>query len=258
MAAPDRISAGREDARLNHTGMHAFSDSAKVGSRRLTRKLGCLRMSLAFPVYTRGERIADAIVHIAAVGCAVVAGVVLLAVAVPGGAAQLAALGLYVFGVVAGFGFSAAYNLVSSPRAKAILRRFDHAAIFLMIAGSYTPFAAIAIGGLWGAVLLSAVWVVAIGGVILKLALPGRFERLSIALYLALGWAILPAMGPVVEALSGASLVLLLVGGGLYSLGVVFHLWHRLPYHNAIWHGFVLAAAVCHYIAVMRDGALRY
>jgi hemolysin III len=215
-------------------------------------------MSLTFPSYTRGERIADAVVHVLGVGMAVIAGAVLLAVAVPGGGAQLAALGLYVFGVVAGLGFSAAYNLVSSPGAKSILRRFDHAAIFLMIAGSYTPFAAIAIGGFWGAVLLSAVWVVAIGGVALKLALPGRFERLSIVLYLMLGWAILPAMGPVIDALSGASLVLLLVGGGLYSLGVVFHLWHRLPYHNAIWHGFVLAAAVCHYIAVMRDGALRY
>jgi hemolysin III len=215
-------------------------------------------MRLPFPVYTRGERIADAIVHVAAVGAAVIAGVVLLLVAVPGGATQLVALSLYVFGVVTGFGCSAAYNLVSSPRAKAILRRFDHAAIFLMIAGSYTPFAVIAIGGLWGVVLLSAVWLVALGGVALKLFWPGRFERFSIVLYLMLGWALLPAIVPVIEALSGASLVLLLVGGGLYSLGVVFHLWHKLPYHNAIWHGFVLAAAVCHYIAVMRDGALRY
>jgi hemolysin III len=215
-------------------------------------------MTLTFPRYTRGERIADAILHVAGVGMAVIAGAVLLAVAVPGGAAQIAALSLYVFGVVAGFGFSALYNLVSSPRAKAILRRFDHASIFLMIAGSYTPFAAIVIGGFWGAVLLIAVWIVALGGVALKLGLPGRFERLSIVLYLMLGWAILPAMGPVTEALSDASLVLLLVGGGLYSLGVVFHLWHKLPYHNAIWHAFVLAAAVCHYIAVMRDGALRY
>ena len=215
-------------------------------------------MSLTFPMYTRGEWIADAVVHVLGVAMAVIAGVVLLAVAVPGGAAQLAALGLYVFGVVAGFGFSAAYNLVSSPRAKAILRRFDHAAIFLMIAGSYTPFAAIAIGGFWGVALLSAVWIVALCGVAMKLTFPGRFERLSIVLYLMLGWAMLPVMGPVIDALSGASLVLLLVGGVLYSLGVVFHLWHRLPYHNAVWHAFVLAAAICHYIAVMRDGALRY
>ena len=106
--------------------------------------------------------------------------------------------------------------------------------------------------------LLSAVWVVAVCGVAMKLTLPGRFERFSVALYLMLGWAILPVMGPVIDALSGASLVLLLVGGVLYSLGVVFHLWHRLPYHNVVWHGFVLSAAVCHYIAVMRDGALRY
>lgn len=215
-------------------------------------------MSFSFPDYTKRERIADAIVHVVSIGLAVIAGVVLLVVAVPGGAAQLAALGLYVFGVLVGVICSALYSLVSSPGAKAILRRFDHAAIFLMIAGSYTPFAAIVIGGLWGTVLLSAVWVVALGGVVLKLAWPGRFERLSIVLYLMLGWAILPAMGPVVEALSGASLVLLVVGGLLYSFGVVFHLWHKLPYHNAIWHGFVLAAAVCHYIAVMRDGALRY
>ena len=114
----------------------------------------------------------------------------------------------------------------------------------------------IAIGGPWGTGLLIFVWSVALGGVALKLLWPWRFERLSVLAYLLLGWCIVVAFDPLTAAVSVAGIALLVAGGVLYSLGVIFHLWTRLPYQNAIWHAFVLAAAVCHFSAILGDVAL--
>ncbi len=161
------------------------------------------------------------------------------------------ALALYGMGLLAMFGFSAGYNMVDRPDWKQILRRFDHAAIFLMIAGTYTPIMLIGVGGARGYALLALVWAVALMGVALKLAAPRRFERISVVLYLALGWSILAVMEPLISALSVPALVLIVIGGVVYSFGVAFLVWRRLPYHNAIWHGFVLVAAGCHYAAVL-------
>jgi hemolysin III len=120
-----------------------------------------------------------------------------------------------------------------------------------MIAGTYTPFLAIAIGGGWGTGLLVFVWTVATAGVVLKLLHPGWLETLSIAAYLLLGWTILVAIDRLITAVSLPALILLAAGGILYSIGVLFYRWHRLPYQRAIWHGFVLAAAACHYFAIL-------
>jgi hemolysin III len=128
--------------------------------------------------------------------------------------------------------------------------------IFVMIAGTYTPLALCRIGGAAGIGLLLYVWLVAIAGAALKLCFPRRFERVSIFLYLALGWSALPMLPQMTAALSATALVLIWTGGILYSIGVVFHLYRRLPYHNAIWHSLVLTAASCHYAAVMIDVAL--
>jgi hemolysin III len=160
-------------------------------------------------------------------------------------------LGVYGAGLVAMFACSAGYHLIRKARAKEIFRRLDHAAIFVMIAGTYTPFALLNMGGAWGIGLLSAVWAIALIGVVMKLALPRIFERLSVPLYLAQGWAVLVAIKPLVAAVPTLALVLIGVGGVLYTIGVLFHLWDRLPYHNAIWHGFVLVAAGVHYAAIL-------
>ena len=148
------------------------------------------------------------------------------------------------------FACSAAYNLTWHPNWKEALRRLDHAAIFVMIAGSYTPFSLAVIGGTWGWALFAVVWAVAALGVALKLFLPRRFERAAIVLYLAQGWSVLVVVEPLAAALSTPALSLLVAGGAIYTLGVVFHLWRSLPYHNAIWHGFVLAGSVTHFIAI--------
>jgi len=204
--------------------------------------------------YTRPERIADAIVHAFGVTAAAIAAAVLLGFAIAAGRAdRIVAAAIYGFGLLATFGFSAAYNLCPTPVWKERLRRCDHAAIYLMIAGTYTPLALVAIGGATGIALLAAVWTVAFAGLVLKLGWPRRFERLSLVLYLALGWCGLFALGAIIRALPVTALILLLLGGLLYTVGVGFHVWERLKYQNAIWHGCVLSAAACHYAAVVQS-----
>jgi len=182
---------------------------------------------------------------------AVVAAAVLLYRAVGAGeATAVAAAAIYGLGLICTFGFSAAYNLTGESRWKDVLRRCDHAAIYVMIAGTYTPFTLVNIGGLAGHGLLALVWSVAALGLALKVFWPHRLSRLSVGLYLALGWAGLVAAGPLFAALPGVALGFLIAGGVLYTVGVAFFAWQRLSFQNAIWHGFVLAAACCHYVAV--------
>lgn len=205
-----------------------------------------------FPQYTLRERVADGCVHIVGVTASLVALTALLVIGVKSQVTLWAAsLAIYGCALVAMFGCSAGYHLVIRPRVKEILRRLDHAAIFLMIAGTYTPFVLIKMNDAWGFGLLAVVWTIAAIGIALKLLAPRYLEGLSIVLYLIQGWAVLAAWQPLVAAVPGWVVVLLITGGALYTVGVVFHLWHRLPYQNAIWHGFVLSAASCHYAAVI-------
>ncbi len=203
------------------------------------------------PSYTRGERIADAIIHVLGLAAAPAA-CIALALAAPTEPGAAVALGLYAAGLVAMLACSALYNLTPPGPRKALLRRFDHAAIFVMIAGTYTPIAVLAIGGTWAWALLGLVWTGAVGGVALKLIGPMRLERLSVIAYLVLGWVGLAALHRLLAVLPVTDFVLLAAGGALYSVGVLFHLARRMPYHNAIWHGFVLVAAACHFAIVLR------
>jgi hemolysin III len=209
------------------------------------------------PIYGRGEKIADRCVHYAGLVAAVLGSVVLIvAAAERERALTIVSVGIYGAGLLGMIGASALYNLAEPSRRKEWFRRLDHAAIFLMIAGSYTPFTLVRMGGGWGHGIAIFVWLVAVTGIALKLLYPHRIERLSILLYLALGWAILVAIGPLLDAVPLPAIVMLAIGGLLYSIGVVFHLWRRLPYHNAIWHAFVLAATGCQWVAVL-DGVVR-
>jgi hemolysin III len=207
--------------------------------------------------YSRAERIADAVIHVIGVPTGIAALVSLLWIAAYQDSAKiLIASGIYGAGIVAMLGFSAAYHLTSHAPWKEILRRLDHAAIYIMIAGSYTPFALVKLEQSWGIGLLSVVWGIALVGVVMKLSFPRRFERLSIVLYLLQGWTILIAVEPLLDAVSLSGVVLLGIGGLLYTIGVVFHLSGRLPFHNVIWHALVLAAASCHFAAVLNEVVL--
>jgi hemolysin III len=210
------------------------------------------RASVPYPrLESTSEWRVDAVVHVVGLICGLAACAILAIVGWPNeDAAVLLSLAVYGAGLLAMLGCSALYNLADGPR-KALWRRLDHAAIFVMIAGTYTPFLVIAIGGAWGTGLLIFVWTVAAVGVVLKLLDPGRLETLSIAAYLSLGWTILVAIDRLIAAVSLRAFVLLAAGGILYSVGVLFYRWHRLPYQRAIWHGFVLTAAACHYFAIL-------
>jgi hemolysin III len=151
---------------------------------------------------------------------------------------------------------SAVYNLWPVGGAKEWLRRFDHAAIFIMIAATYTPFAVNRLGPPSGAVILALVWFGATAGVALKMLFPRRFEAASVCLYVGLGWLIVTVIRPLAAGVAAADFRLLMAGGLVYTAGVLFYLVERLPYHKAIWHGFVLIAVVLHFAAVAGEFAV--
>jgi len=163
---------------------------------------------------------------------------------------------VYSICLVAMLGCSAAYNLAFNTSRREFLRRLDHAAIFLMIAGTYTPFTTCRLPGAWAIGMTTAVWTGAASGAVLKLICPHRVEQVSTVAYLALGWIILVGIKPLLSSVDVQTAVLIGVGGLLYCIGTVFHLWQKLPFQNAIWHGFVLVAASCHYAAILHGVVL--
>jgi len=204
---------------------------------------------------TAAELAADGAIHVLGLCLGLPAAIAVVAAAA-GAPGQLAPVALYAAGLAAMFGCSAAYHLLRASRRREWLRRFDHAAIFAMIAGTYTPFT-LRLERAWAFGLTAAIWSIAALGIALKLWRPRRVSKMtrgsiSVVLYLALGWIGLVALGPFMASLAPSTLALLAAGGVIYSAGVVFHLWERLPYQNAIWHGCVLVAAAVHYLAVLR------
>lgn len=221
------------------------------------------RMAPTFKAYTPAERFADGAVHILGVIASVIAVTVLIVLAaVWQDAATIASVSIYGAGTVAVFAISAAYHLTPPSPAKAVLRRFDHAAIFVKIAGTYTPLALIVISGTLGETLLWMVWAIAAVGVAMKLWGWQIWDKrsgeiISVLLYLAQGWLVVWAIGPLTEALTGAELILCMLGGGLYTVGCAFYLASRMPFNNAVWHLFVLVASSCFYVAILKAVVLR-
>ncbi|HUO89248.1 MAG TPA: hemolysin III family protein [Rhizomicrobium sp.] len=199
-------------------------------------------------VYSHIEHRADAAVHVLGILFAINASLWLLWHVT--GLSVAISVFVYCLGLLAMICFSAAYNLAPHGPSKQILRRLDHAAIFIMIAATYTPFAVNRLGAPYGGIILGAIWLSASFGVAMKLLFPRRFEIASITLYLAMGWLIVTVIQPLHAAMAGVDFWLLMAGGIVYSAGVAFYVIDRIPYHKAIWHGFVLVAAVLHFSAV--------
>lgn len=210
--------------------------------------------SRAIREYSRIEHHADAVVHVLGVLFAINASLWLLANVT--GLDVVVSVTVYCMGLLAMTGFSAAYNMTPHHRpSKQVLRRFDHAAIFIMIAATYTPFAVNRMGYPAGDVILIAIWLTAMAGVTMKLAFPGRLERLSIAFYLVMGWMVVAVLKPLSASMAAVDFWLLIAGGLVYSAGVIFYVWDRIPFHKAIWHGFVLVAAILQFSAVAAEFA---
>lgn len=202
--------------------------------------------------YDPHEILADGIVHLLGIVLSVVAVLVLLGLtAVYANSTQMVSVAIYATGLVAMLTISASYNLWPVSPAKWLLRSVDHSAIFVLIAATYTPFLAQIHDRFIGVALLIGVWSVAAFGIGLKIFMPGRFEKLSLGLYLALGWSGVVAYDSLSSSLPSTTMWFIVAGGLLYSFGVIFHAWQRLRFQNAIWHSFVLLAAACHYTAVL-------
>ena len=204
-----------------------------------------------FPRYcTPHGRLVDKLIHIAGLTFAVFGGGVMLAFAFRNTHCQTLAIAVYAFGFVAMLAASMAYSFSDAPR-RALMRRLDHAGIFLMIAGSYTPFTTHVLSGAWAWGMTIAVWTIAGLGILSKLFLRDLRESLSVALYVALGWIVVIAAGPIIKGLAWPVLALLLAGGVLYTVGVIFHIKEHWPYARPIWHGHVLVAACLHWLAIL-------
>jgi hemolysin III len=202
--------------------------------------------------YDQVELIADGVVHAIGVSAGLVAATVLVVLtAIYANAVDIVAVSVYVAGLLSMLVVSATYNLWPVSPVKWKLRRFDHSAIYVLIAATYTPFIIAMKDNLFAIALLVGVWGVAVFGIVLKLRYPGRFDVLAVLLYLALGWSGVTMYDSAVAVMPKMVVGCVLAGGILYSLGVIFHSWRSLRFQNAIWHGFVLLGAAFHYTAVL-------
>ena len=200
----------------------------------------------------RLEEAANVLTHGIGVLAALTAAATLIPLAaIRGSASQVVGTSIFVATLVTLYLASTAYHAARTPHLKARLKVVDHAAIYLLIAGTYTPFTLGALGGGWGWSLFGVIWGLAAAGVVFKIFTTGRFRAVSTLLYVAMGWLVIVAVGPLVRQVAWTTMAWLLAGGLAYTVGTAFYLARRLPFGHAIWHLFVLAGSLCHAVAVV-------
>jgi hemolysin III len=202
--------------------------------------------------YSTAEEIANSITHGIGIVLAVAGLGVLTAFAGKlGNAWHVVGCSIYAATMILLFTASTLYHAIPMPRAKSVLQVLDHSAIYLLIAGTYTPFTLVNLRGPWGWTLFGVVWGMALIGILLEV-LPGRRRTgISLALYVIMGWCMIAAGRTLLATVAPGGLILLILGGITYTAGIGFYAWHRLPYHHAIWHGFVLVGAMLHFLAIL-------
>ena len=201
--------------------------------------------------YTLGEEIANSLSHGAGVLFGIFALLLLVLKSIQmDDTLRIVAFTIYGASMVALFLASTLYHAIPVPRAKQVLKLVDHCAIYLLIAGTYTPFLLLTLGDTFGAVLMVVIWSLAVAGIIFKIFFLHRFHNLSLALYLGMGWLAILASYQLLAAMPHTGIALLLGGGILYTLGTIFYKVDRIPFNHAIWHLFVLAACVLHFLAM--------
>ncbi len=199
-----------------------------------------------------GEELANSLTHAAGALLAIGGLVVLVTLAaLHGDVWKVVSCSIYGGTMVVLYTASTLYHGITAPRAKRVLRVVDHSAIFLLIAGTYTPFTLVTLRGPWGWSLFGTVWGLAVAGIILEVAFHRRWPALALTLYIAMGWVAVVAVKPLLLALPTGGLVLLVLGGLAYTAGIGFYAWKKLPYGHAIWHLFVLAGTVLHFFAIL-------
>jgi hemolysin III len=201
--------------------------------------------------YLTLDELANTLTHGIGLLLSIAGFVVLLVFAILHGTARhVIACSIYGTTLICLYAASTLYHAEFSPRVKRALKIFDHSAIYLLIAGTYTPFLLLNLRGAWGWSLFGVIWGLAFAGIIFKFWFVDHFPFLSTAIYLAMGWLVIIAAKPILAHVRGATLLWLLAGGLLYSSGVIFYAWKRLPYNHAVWHLFVMAGSACHYVAI--------
>lgn len=199
------------------------------------------------------EEIANSLTHGLGLALSLAGLVVLIVVAaLHGSVLSIVSCSVYGATLVCLYAASTVYHAVWAPRWKRILKIIDHSCIYLLIAGTYTPFALVALRGAWGWILFSVVWGLALGGIIFKLCFADRYPIASTIFYLLMGWSVVIALRPVIHAVPIPALMWMLAGGLAYSAGVIFFAMPRLRYSHAVWHGFVLAGSIFHYVAILQ------
>ena len=198
------------------------------------------------------DELANSVTHGVGLGLSIAGFAALLVLAiVRGGVWQIVSCAIYGVTLICLYASSTLYHGLPSRRVKRIFRIFDHSAIFLLIAGTYTPFLLVNLRGGWGWSLLGIVWGLAAAGIVLKVWFVDRHPMLSTGVYVLMGWLALIAVKPLFHAVPTTGLIWLLAGGLMYTVGVVFYACKRIPYNHVIWHLFVMAGSICHYIAVV-------
>jgi hemolysin III len=201
--------------------------------------------------YTISEEIANGVTHGVGLGASLVGALLLVVLtALHGDAWQVVSSAVYGATLVTLYTASTLYHSFRGVRAKKALRVFDHCAIYLLIAGSYTPFALVSLRGPWGWTLFTLVWGLTVAGIVFKVFFTGRLNALSTAVYVLMGWLCVVAAKPIVESVPPGALWLLLAGGVAYTAGTVFYHNRRVPYSHAVWHLFVIGGSVFHYLAI--------
>jgi len=209
-------------------------------------------MSRARLVRISAEELGNTITHGIGLVLSLAGFVILLILAVTHGSAwHIVSCAVYGATLVCLYSASTLYHGIPSPRLKRALKIFDHSAIYLLIAGTYTPFLLVNLRGGWGWSLFGVVWGLALAGILLKFWFVDHFQILSTTVYLLMGWLAVIAVRPLLEMVPTAGLLWLLAGGFFYTIGVVFYAWKRIPYNHVIWHVFVMAGSTCHYFAVL-------
>jgi len=202
--------------------------------------------------YTLAEEIANAITH--GIGAALsIAGLVVLVVlaAIYGSAWSIVAVGIYGSTLVLAYLSSTLYHSIPHRRAKRVLQVLDHSMIFLLIAGTYTPVAMLALASGPDWLLLVTIWSLAVAGIVLQIVWPNRYEALRVTLYVVMGWLVLAWAGPLVEGIGWDGTALMVVGGVAYTAGIGFYAWDRLPFNHAVWHLFVMGGSAAHFFAIL-------
>ena len=202
--------------------------------------------------YTMGEDIVNSITHAVGLGLSLAGAAILISLSLLHGDAWFTvSFGIYGSSLIILYMASTLYHAFRDPAIKKVFKIVDHASIYLLIAGSYTPFLLIDLRNVWGWSLLCVIWGLALLGILYKIFFIQRLRKLSVFMYVFMGWLCVIVIREILDSVPATSIILMIIGGVVYTSGVIFYAWRRLPYNHAIWHLFVMGGSICHYFSIL-------